>query len=270
MYFTMLISYEYQDLFFEDSDLALNPTTMKLRTGTNSNWRRIHGSVAHQLAVMIIGGGVEPGDALPNEEVLSAQLDVSRTAYREAMRILIAKGLVTSRPKVGTIVSPRSSWNLLDPDVLSWHLEVAPSPTFITSLFELRKIIEPASSALAAQHRTAQDVELLRGHLTAMHEAETGSPDALEADLAFHDRLIRASGNESLGALSSAIGSTLRWTVRLKLEAHPQVYQDSLPLHMQVFEAVERQDADAAFQLMSKLVDDALSETLQTLAELKL
>lgn len=248
--------------------MPLNPMTLKLRTGSNLSWRRIHGSVAHQLAVMIIGGEVEPGDALPNEEVLSAQLDVSRTAYREAMRILIAKGLVTSRPKVGTIVSPRSSWNLLDPDVLSWHLEVAPSASFITSLFELRKIIEPASSALAAQHRSEQDVEALRGYLSTMHEADSGSPDALEADLAFHDRLIRASGNESLGALSSVIGSTLRWTVRLKLDAHPQVYQQSLPLHVQVFEAVERQDADAAFRLMSKLVDDALSETLQALGDL--
>lgn len=242
--------------------------TFKLRTGTNLNWRRIHGSVAHQLAVMIIGGEVKPGQALPNEEVLSAQLDVSRTAYREAMRILIAKGLVTSRPKVGTIVSPRASWNLLDPDVLSWHLEVAPSATFITSLFELRKIIEPASSALAAQNRTDADIDALRTHLATMHEADSGSPDAPEADLAFHDRLIRASGNESLGALSSVIGSTLRWTVRLKLDAHPQVYRDSLPLHVQVFEAVEQQAPEAASRLMSKLVDDALSETLQALEDL--
>lgn len=240
-----------------------------MKAANTLNWRRIHGSVAHQLAVMIIGGEVLPGEVLPNEEILSAQLKVSRTAYREAMRILVAKGLVISRPKIGTVVNPRAGWNLLDPDVLSWHLEVAPSPTFITSLFELRKIIEPASSALAARKRSEADLVALRAHLAAMHESESGSLDALEADVAFHDRLIRSSGNESLGALSSAIGSTLRWTVRLKLDAHPAVYQQSLPLHMEVFEAVERRDADAAFALMTKLVDDALTETLQALSNFK-
>lgn len=249
--------------------MTVNTTLSKMKTGNNLNWRRIHGSVAHQLAIMIIGGSVSPGEVLPNEEILSAQLEVSRTAYREAMRILVAKGLVTSRPKIGTVVSPRASWNLLDPDVLSWHLEVAPSPTFISSLFELRKIIEPASSALAAQHRSEDDIEELRKQLGLMHDSAPDSPEALEADLGFHIRLIRSSKNESLAALSSVIGSTLRWTVRLKLETHPQIFQQSLPLHQKVFDAVLQQDKDAAFRHMSKLVDDALAETLETLAGMK-
>ena len=81
---------------------------------------RLHGSIARDLGVQIVSGHYEPGHVLDGEIEASERLEVSRTAYREAMRILAAKGLVESRPKVGTRVSPQARWHLLDPDVLSW------------------------------------------------------------------------------------------------------------------------------------------------------
>jgi DNA-binding FadR family transcriptional regulator len=228
--------------------------------------RRLHGSVAHQLAVLIIGGRLQPGEVLPNEDVLSANLAVSRTAYREAVRILAAKGLVETRPKAGTKIAARSHWNLLDPDVLSWHFEVEPSPTFIISLFELRRIVEPAGAALAADRRDAADLAAMRGALAELRDTPPGSLHGLDADLAFHHAVLKAARNELLLALSSVIGSTLRWSVRLKLSSEPRAFENTLGDHVAVADAIARRDAEGAARLMSELVAKALDETLEVLA----
>jgi DNA-binding FadR family transcriptional regulator len=228
--------------------------------------RRLHGSVAHQLGVMIIGGRLAPGDVLPNEDVVSANLSVSRTAYREAVRTLAAKGLVDSKPKAGTRITPRDHWNFLDPDVLSWHFEVEPSPTFIMSLFELRRIAEPAASELAAERRDKQDIAAMRRALGQLRETPPGSLHGLDADLDFHHAILVAARNEPLQSLSSVIGSTLRWSVRLKLTAEPRVFENSLPDHVAVFDAIVEQDKSAASTRMRELVGKALDETLEVLA----
>ncbi|MFX7988724.1 GntR family transcriptional regulator, partial [Acinetobacter baumannii] len=88
----------------------------------------------------------KPGDVFGGEIEASEALGVSRTAYREAIRILAAKGLVESRPKAGTRVTPRSRWNMLDVDVLAWTFEGEPDTDFIIDLFELRGVIEPAAA----------------------------------------------------------------------------------------------------------------------------
>lgn len=239
----------------------------RVNAPSNVSRRRLHGSVAHQLAVMIIGGRLKPGEVLPNEDVLSAQLSVSRTAYREAMRILVAKGLVNSRPKAGTVVNPRAHWNLLDPDVLSWHFEVEPSPAFIIQLFELRRIIEPAAAALAAERHDPEHIAAMRQMLRQMKDTPPGSISGLDADLTFHHTILVASKNEALLALSSVIGSTLRWSVRMKMSAHPQIYETTLPSHIAVMEAIERGDAKASSELLTELVANALTETLQALQD---
>lgn len=250
--------------------MELRDEIERVNAPSNVSRRRLHGSVAHQLAVMIIGGRLKQGEVLPNEDVLSAQLSVSRTAYREAMRILVAKGLVSSRPKVGTIVSPRSSWNLLDPDVLSWHFEVEASPAFIVQLFELRRIIEPAGAALAAERHDPQHIEVMRRMLSQMKDTPPGSISGLDADLTFHHTILLASKNEAIIALSSVIGSTLRWSVRVKMSAHPQVYETSLPSHIRVMEAIESRNVALSSQLMTELVEHALTETLQALQDQRL
>src|SRR3546814_6993652 len=89
--------------------------------------------------------------------------------YREAVRILAAKGLVESRPKTGTRVSPQAKWHLLDPDVLSWIFEFEPGDDLLASLFELRKIVEPEAAALAAQRRTEAQVDRKSTRLNSSH-----------------------------------------------------------------------------------------------------
>src|SRR4029434_6113896 len=96
---------------------------------------RIHGTIARDLGIQIVSGRYQPGEVLDGEVAASDRLHVSRTAYREALRILAAKGLVESRPKTGTRVSPRPSWHLLDPDVLSLIFDLALSDDLLHILF---------------------------------------------------------------------------------------------------------------------------------------
>src|SRR5689334_19208843 len=144
------------------------PTTPRprkiTRRPTEELKTRLHQSLAREIGTKIVSGEYRPGESLPGEIVASQSHQVSRNAYREAVRILAAKGLVESRQKAGTLVTERSRWNMLDPDVLDWTLSSHPAPSFRDALFELRSIVEPAAASLAAQRRTDQD-------LAAMEEA---------------------------------------------------------------------------------------------------
>ncbi len=112
--------------------------------------RSLHGQVANEIAQRIMSGEFAPGTILPNEADFSVKLKVSRTALREAIKVLAAKGLVESRPKIGTRIRPRDHWNMLDPDVLAWQFASDDVARFADDLFEVRQIIEPAAAALAA------------------------------------------------------------------------------------------------------------------------
>src|SRR5579863_8849575 len=103
---------------------------------------RLHGSIARKLGISIVSGEYKPGDLLEGEIASSEQFAVSRTAYREAVRILAAKGLVDARPRVGTRINARLQWHLLDPDVLDWIFESEPDRELLDSLFELRHMVE--------------------------------------------------------------------------------------------------------------------------------
>jgi DNA-binding FadR family transcriptional regulator len=117
---------------------------------------RVHAAVVRRLGHSILSGDLKPGEALPNEARLCADLSISRTALREAIRVLAAKGLIETEPRTGTRVRPRESWNLLDPDILGWRAAAAPDLDFGRSLLEARHIIEPAAAELAAKRATAQ------------------------------------------------------------------------------------------------------------------
>jgi DNA-binding FadR family transcriptional regulator len=237
----------------------------RLSPASGVNRRRLHGSVAHEIAIQIIGGSLQPGEVLPNEDDLSAALMVSRTAYREGIRTLVAKGLVSARPKVGTSVNERSEWNILDGDVLAWYFEVAPDPDFIRSLFELRRIVEPAAAALAAQRYTPEAAEAMSAALVAMQVDHESTQSSLEADLAFHLAILTATDNEALLALFNVIEATIRWSVRLKMTAYPTIYETTVPSHAVILDAILARDEQASSKAMRLVIDEALGATLDAL-----
>lgn len=225
---------------------------------------RLHGALAHRLGVEILKGIYPSGSVLPNEVDSSESLQISRSAYREAIRILAAKGMVESRPKLGTRVTERSRWNILDPEVLGWMFETEPSESFIKGLFELRLITEPASAELAARRRTDAQVETMDRALLVMARETLANDAGRQADLDFHTTLIQATGNEALASLSSSIEAAVSWSTRFKQRKGP-LTRDPVPEHRRVFEAIARQDTSAARWCMESLVRMALEDTRQTM-----
>jgi DNA-binding FadR family transcriptional regulator len=224
---------------------------------------RLHGAIARKLGVAIVSGAYQPGDVLGNEIQSSEQLHVSRTAYREAVRMLAAKGLVESRPKTGTRVSDRDRWSLLDPEVLSWFFEAGdPSPAFLRNLFELRMIVEPAAAALAANRRTADDLARMRRALSEMEKQGLAGEAGQIADREFHNAVIVATYNAPLATLASGIGAAVRWTTIYK-QQRLRSPRDPMPEHWRVFDAIAIGDEESARQAMHDLIVLALDDIHQ-------
>lgn len=224
---------------------------------------RLHGSLAHRLAGEIIKGDLAPGSLLPREESASESFGVSRSAYREAIRTLAAKGIVTAQPKVGTKVAPRTAWHILDPDVLAWRFELAPSEAFIRNLFELRKIVEPSAAALAAMRRNEEEVSRLADDLSRMARANPRTGAWLNAIVAFHKDLLNAGRNEALSSLWPAIQTTLRWSIKLQMMLPTlSLAHDPVADHARVFEKVASQKAEGALTETALLIEAALADAL--------
>jgi len=228
--------------------------------GTRPQALRIHGTIARDLGIAIVSGRYQPGDILSGEIAFSEQLKVSRTAYREAIRMLAAKGLVESRPKAGTRVSDRRKWNLLDPDVLAWMFESEPGEDFIRGLFELRMIVEPAAAALAARRRDGRDLARMGHALEEMARLGLATQAGRAADQRFHDEILAATGNAALMSLSSSISAAVGWTTVYK-QRERALPRDPLPEHRAVYEAIAASDAAGAHQAMTELVRLALADT---------
>lgn len=222
--------------------------------------RRIHGAIAHDLGVAIVTGKYKPGDILSGEVAFSEQLNVSRSAYREAIRMLAAKGLVSSRPKTGTQVSPHSRWNLLDPEVLAWMFEGEPGKDFIRDLFELRLIVEPAAAEYAAQRRTGRELARMGHALEEMERYGLNTAEGRAADQTFHNTILEATRNTPLIALAGTIAAAVGWTTIFK-QRKRKLPRDPVPDHRTVYNAIADGDAKAARQAMTDLVRLAQQDT---------
>jgi DNA-binding FadR family transcriptional regulator len=214
--------------------------------------RDLHGTVAYELGSAILRGDYPPASVLPREAELMEAFDVSRTVLREALRTLTSKGLVESRPRVGTRVRAREAWNLLDADVLDWYARVAPPLAFALKLQEMREMIEPFAAALAASAHDPDALALLTSAHTAMEQARNVD-EWVRADLRFHLAVLRACRNELLVPLGTLIERTLEGQLRVNAK-RAEVFNAALPDHTAVYDAIARRDAHAASQAMAALL----------------
>lgn len=204
---------------------------------------------------MIVSGRLSPGEVLPREELLAERMGVSRTALREAIKVLSAKGLIESRQKTGTRVRDIARWNQLDADVLSWRCASMPTDDFVEKLVEMREIIEPAAAAAAARRRTAaqlSSIELAYGEM----EAATNLDAWTAADLAFHEAMLQATGNELMISLFSVVESALGMFFVLSARTAGD-FKYSLPHHLKVLEAVRRKHPEVARKAMQTMIADS-------------
>ncbi len=214
--------------------------------------RDLHGRVAYMLATAILRGDYAPGALLPREAELMQSFGVSRTVLREALRTLTSKGLVESRPKVGTKVRRRSAWNLLDADLLEWYSQVAPPVAFALKLQEMREMVEPYAAELAARAHTAETIEALELAHAAMVAARN-IDEWVRADLRFHLGVLAACSNELLMPLGSLIERTLEAQLRLNAK-RADVFNAALGQHTAVYDAIRARRAQAAREAMADLL----------------
>jgi DNA-binding FadR family transcriptional regulator len=217
--------------------------------------RTLYGHVMHELGQRIVSGQVKPGEVLPREETLAETLGVSRTALREALKVLSAKGLIASRTGVGARVQEERYWNQLDADVLAWRCASMPTDDFVDKLVEMRELIEPAAAAAAARHRTAVQLTEIDAAYRAMDASQTLEAWN-EADLRFHDAVLHATGNELLHSLFAVVETALSTFFSLSSRSASN-FKYSLPYHQQVLEAIRKKQPEVARKAMLAMIADS-------------
>lgn len=216
--------------------------------------------VVDELGRRIVGGAWAPGDPLPVEDALAAEIGVSRGVLREAVKALVARGLLHVRPRTGTRVLPPEHWNHLDRDVLRWK-QAEDATALLRDTGELRRIVEPEAARLAAERAGPDDVRVLYDSLAAM-EAAAAEPDRsgyVEADIAFHRALLDAGGNRLLGSLGRAVDIALEHSFLVSTRT-PGAVEASLPGHRAVAQAVEAGDPSAAAAAVLAIIEAAEEE----------
>jgi GntR family galactonate operon transcriptional repressor len=213
--------------------------------------------VLHQLGRDICSGRYRPGQVLPSEPELCERFGYSRIVIREAIKSLVAKGMLEVSRRVGTLVLDQSRWNLFDPDVIAWRAESSePDPTMARDLAELRRVVEPAAVRLAAVRASENDRKALRAAYMAMERAVAGKGDYVTADLAFHAAILLACGNQFLRHMQEAMSAMLQASFKVVSEK-PGGPAFSLPMHEAICGAIEKGDAQAAERAALVLIDQA-------------
>ena len=168
-------------------------------------------------------------------------------------------------PKVGTRVLPAESWNWFDPDVVAWHARTGLTRDFLRDVQELRTLVEPAAARLAAERATVQDLAAITAAYAGMKSAIECGGDYVSHDLAFHQGLLRASGNRMLLQMGQALSALLRTSFELS-SARPDAQSLSLPRHKAVLDAVAARSPLKAERAVLKLIASAQADIDHVLA----
>ena len=213
--------------------------------------------MVQSLGRSIISGEYNNDEPLPTEAELCEKFGVSRSAVREAIKMLLAKGLINSRPRQGIRILPENQWNIFDPDILKWMLESKPSKSVLREFFQLRYAIEPEAAALAARFANAEQIAGINAALERMKLTQPFSEESVQADIDFHVSILQASNNRFYFRLRDFIQTALRVTITYTSVAKSD-HDNTIDEHTQVFGAIQKKDHLEARRCMSKLVEDAL------------
>lgn len=213
-------------------------------------------SLLETLGQSIVVGAFEDG-GFPTEAELCIQYQASRTVAREAVKMLAAKRLVSSRPRQGTRVEPVANWNLLDPDVTRWMTELPYSNKIYRDLTEVRLAIEPMAASLAAKRATSGDLKAIRAGLNGMRNNADNHDLALSADIEFHVAILKASGNPFIIQLKELIHTALTLSIGLtnRIAGHTASIDD----HAAVLIAIEGGQPEIAEAAMRGILTESLT-----------
>ncbi len=210
--------------------------------------------VAAQLEQLVIEDALQAGDLLPPERELGQLLGVSRTVVREAVRSLVARGLLEVRQGRGTIV--RSPDVALASSIITNMLRSQGAGRIaFPRVHEVRRLLEVEIAGLAAQRRTEDDLRDIEALLARTAEAQ--DPEAwARADVEFHARLAEATHNLLFPVLLGSIGEILM-ELRLTAVRLRDTRATAQRFHAAVFDAVRARAPAAARKAMREHMDEA-------------
>lgn len=218
--------------------------------------RGLYGLLVHDIGRRIVGGEFPACATLPNEDELIARFRVSRTTFREVMKTLAGKGLVEIRPKTGTRVREHAQWHHIDPDIMVWYYETGPSQAVLDALRDVRRILEPAAAARAAERAGNADIACIEAAYAAMCRGVEDPPAYGEADRAFHTAIFAATGNFILSRLIDVIAIGIYGNAVAATAAVIPKLRASLPFHAALLDAIRSGDPAAAEAAARRLLDD--------------
>jgi GntR family transcriptional regulator, galactonate operon transcriptional repressor len=213
--------------------------------------------VLDRLGRRIATGQVQEGQSLPVEADLVEEFGVSRTTLREAIRTLVALGMIEVRTRHGTRVRPRGDWNILNRDVLLWMTSgEGVDAELCAAIDEARELIEPGAAAMAASRASSRDIAAIhRAYADMAIAADLEDVDAaIMADRAFHLAILTATKNPILGAFDSALDAVLGLLFEVATETHFENFRNNLVNHRHVLEAIERGDPSGASAAMRETI----------------
>ena len=207
-----------------------------------------------ELGRRIAGDVYLPGEAIPMEQDLSDSLNVSRTALRDAVKVLSGKGLLRTARRYGTRVRPVSEWNLLDPDLVGWHDAGHPRVARVYSeTTELRSIIEPQAAAFAAVRASPEQIRRIHAGAAGLRLGEASLQVLFDADLMFHTAILEATGNSVMAQMRALIAVTLRVSFEYGIVTPENRILDQ-EAHLDVARAIAARDPGAAFDAMDRML----------------
>ena len=197
-----------------------------------------------------------PGQKLPTEQELCAMFSVSRTAVREALRMLSARGLITIRKRAGMFVSDMSSSHAVS--TMGLFLELKFDKDYILHVFNVRRVVEPEVCRWAAQNRTPEDLAVLRKNLEKMEACDPEDRDVESTlDQEFHSTITSASKNPIAPVVLEPI-FTLMPKIRAMVYGNiADCKSSALDFHREIFVAIEEQDQERACAVMRDHINRA-------------
>lgn len=211
--------------------------------------------VASELGQQIVSGHFPEGELIPPEPELCARFAVSRTVVREAVQLLISKGMLKTRSGIGTWVPPVSEWSFLDPLVLRWVQDSGRAELVLEHLFRFRSAVEPAAAAEAALNATSEQLAVLENALNRMRLARTDFDEWIGGDVEFHTAIYVATNNVFMAPLATIFRQYFRMSFRVSSSA--EHHQHCLKEHEDVFVAIADRDSERARRCVQILLDGA-------------
>jgi GntR family transcriptional repressor for pyruvate dehydrogenase complex len=208
---------------------------------TNTGRREAAKQAIERLRDLIRRGEFSPGERLPPERVLAGQLGISRSTLREAIRALVVMNIIVSRHGDGTYVSS------LDPDLLAepFELLVSLSDESLLQLFEVRRVVETACAALAAERISEEELVQFDRILEHSEAARDDAEELLDRDVELHSAIVRATRNPLLIRVMTGIGA-LALEGRRRTMNLPGVAERSLADHARIVAALRRRSPETA------------------------